>query len=146
MPRYTQGLGGALPEGIYDFMVVDATNKQSQNGNEMIELQLVVKGSDGQEHRVYDRLVFTPGSTWKIDHFRTASGETLVKGQSVEFNDTDCLDRSGKCALIIDTYEGRERNKVDDYVAPVATNNSHAQQTDKTQNPASPPADDDIPF
>jgi hypothetical protein len=49
--------------------------------------------------------------------------------------------------VIIDTYEGRERNKVDDYVAPVATNNSHApQQTDKTQNPASPPADDDIPL
>ena len=63
MPTYTQGLGGALPEGIYDFVVADANDKQSQNGNDMIELQLVIKGPEGQEHRIYDNLVFTPNST-----------------------------------------------------------------------------------
>jgi uncharacterized protein DUF669 len=144
MPTYTEGLGGALPEGVYDFTVMDAVNKQSQSGNDMIELQLIIKGPDGQENKVYDNLVFTSKASWKIDHFRIASGETLVKGQSVEFNDTDCLDRTGKCYVIVDNYEGRERNKVDDYLDPAAINNSHtSQQAVKPQKPASPPIDDD---
>ena len=57
-----------LPEGIYDFVVADANDKQSQSGNDMIELQLIIKGPDGQENKIYDNLVFTPKASWKIDH------------------------------------------------------------------------------
>jgi Protein of unknown function (DUF669) len=147
MPTYTQGLDMTVPEGVYDFVVADANDKQSQNGNEMIELQLIIKGPEGQEHRVYDNLVFTPNSTWKIDLFRIATGETLVKGQSVKFDATDCLDRTGKCSLIVDAYEGRERNKVGEYLDPAAIDNSQTpQQTANARKPASPPAADDIPI
>jgi hypothetical protein len=147
MPTYTQGLDMTVPEGVYDFVVADANDKQSQNGNEMIELQLIIKGPEGQENRVYDNLVFTPNSTWKIDLFRIATGETLVKGQSVEFDATDCLDRTGKCSLIVDEYEGRVRNKVGEYLDPAAIDNSQTpQQTANARKPASPPADDDIPM
>ena len=65
MPTYTQCLDVTLPEGIYDFVVGDASDKQSQSGNDMIELQLIIKGPDGQESKVYDNLVFTPGGTGK---------------------------------------------------------------------------------
>jgi hypothetical protein len=144
MPTYTQGLDMTVPEGVYDFVVVDANDKKSQNGNEKIELQLIIKGPEGQEHRIYDNLVFTPNSNWKIDQFRIATGETLVKGQSVEFDATDCLDRTGKCYVIVDKYEGRERNKVGDYLDPAEIKDS--QKPVKAQEPASPPIDDEIPM
>ena len=112
MPTYTQGLDITLPEGIYEFVVADANDKRSQGGNDMIELQLIIKGPDGQESKVYDNLVFTPKAFWKIDMFRVCTGDKVVKGQSVEFDATDCLDRTGKCYVIVDKYEGRERNKV----------------------------------
>jgi hypothetical protein len=76
--------------------------------------------------------------------FRVCTGDKLVAGQPVEFDATDCLDRTGKCYVIVDNYEGRERNKVDDYLDSAAINNSHtSQQAVKPQKPASPPIDDD---
>ena len=146
MPTYTQGVDMTLPEGIYDFVVADANDKQSQSGNDMIELQLIIKGPDGQENKVYDNLVFTPKAFWKIDTFRLCTGDKLVAGQSVEFDATDCLERTGKCHVIVDKYEGRERNKVGEYLEPAAAGNSQTpQQAANARKPASPPADDDIP-
>ena len=73
MPEYQQAYEETLPEGVYDFVVVDAIEKQSQNGNPMIELQLMVNGPDGSKNggiRIFDHLTFTPKSYWKIDGFR----------------------------------------------------------------------------
>ena len=70
MPEYQQAYEETLPEGVYDFVVVDAIEKQSQNGNPMIELQLMVNGPDGSKDggiRIFDHLTFTPKSYWKID-------------------------------------------------------------------------------
>ena len=52
-----------LPEGSYLFTVVDATERTSQSGNTMIELELMVKGPDGKNGiRLYDHLTFIPKS------------------------------------------------------------------------------------
>jgi hypothetical protein len=61
MPTYTTGHDETLPEGVYDFTVADANEKQSQaSGNPMIELELMVHEADGGSGiRVFDRLVFT---------------------------------------------------------------------------------------
>jgi hypothetical protein len=144
MPTYTQGLDVTVPEGVYDFTVADANDKQSSSGNDMIELQLLIKGQDGEEVRIYDNLVFTPKAFWKIDMFRVCTGDKLVAGQSVAFDATDCLDRTGKCYVILDKYEGRERNKVKEYLDPAEIKDS--QKPVKAQEPASPPIDDEIPM
>ena len=86
-------------------------------------------------------MVFTRKAFWKIDMFRLCTGDKLVKGQSVEFDATDCLDRTGKCSVIVDKYEGRERNKVGEYLDPAAVDNSRT-----SQQAASSPIDDDIPM
>jgi hypothetical protein len=120
MPTYTTGHDETLPEGVYDFTVADANEKQSQaSGNPMIELELMVHEADGGTGiRVFDRLVFTPKAFWKIDAFRIATGEKLVEGQTVSFEAEDCVDRKGKCWLTVEKYEGRDRNKVREYVDP----------------------------
>jgi hypothetical protein len=118
MPQYTSGGGhDVLPEGDYDFVVDDAGEKESAKHNPMIELQLVVT-HNGTSVRVFDNLVFTKAAFWKIDQFRSCTGDTLVEGAEVNFEAEDCIDRKGRCHLIVDTYEGRSRNKVDAYLPP----------------------------
>jgi hypothetical protein len=145
MPTYTQGLDITLPEGTYDFVVADANDKQSQSGNDMIELQLIIKGPDGQESKIFDNLVFSPKAFWKIDMFRVCTGDKLVAGQSVEFNAEDCLDRTGKCYVIVDKYEGRERNRVKEYLDRDAIDKpALSQQTVSARKPQ--PVDDELPM
>jgi hypothetical protein len=117
MPEYTTGVQQAVPEGDYYFTVDDAGEKESQKGNPMIELQLLVE-HDGAEVRVFDNLVFVEAAFWKIDAFRVSTGEKLVEGQKVNFEAEDCIGRRGRCHLYVDTYEGRTRNKVDAYLPP----------------------------
>lgn len=121
MPEYIQNPSTEVqPDGSKcGFIVEDATEKESQAGNDMIELQLriLVNGSD-KGPLVYDNLVFTEKAYWKIDAFRECTGEKLAPGQPVVFNADDCIDRRGHVALKIEVYEGRSRNKVDYYILP----------------------------
>jgi uncharacterized protein DUF669 len=136
MPTYEVGYNETLSEGSYPFVVIDANEKQSQSGNEMIELQLLVKGPNGNELRVFDHLVFTPKSYWKIDAFRVATGEKLVPGQTVSLEPEDCVDREGKVFLTVEKFEGRERNKVQEYLAAEKLPPAQASsQTSVRENP-----------
>ena len=123
MPEYQTGYDDMFPEGSYDFVCVDAEERKSQSGNTMIELQLMIKGPDNKNGvRIYDHLTFVPKSYWKIDAFRLATGENLVPGQTDRFEAEDCIDRQGKVWLTIETFQGRQRNKVGEYIDPNAEN------------------------
>ena len=138
MPEYITGAPEVQvpPEGDYDFGVDDAGEKESQKGNAMIELQLAIT-YNGTTVRVVDYLVFTQKAFWKIDHFRASTGEKLVEGEKVNLEAEDCIDRRGRCRLIVETYEGKSRNKVDDYLPP-------ASPPESTKNEFGEP--DNIPF
>jgi hypothetical protein len=154
MPTYTMGHDETLPEGVYDFMVVDATERESQKkadgtgGNPMIELEMMIKGPSGKNAlRVFDHLVFTPKSFWKIDAFRLATGEKLVEGQTVSFEAEDCIDRAGKVWLTVESYQGRDRNRVGEYLDPSAENPPPSTAPKKEPRPLSDElGDDEIPM
>jgi|SRR5215469_1475319 len=120
MPTYQQntGSGDLLPEGSYPFEVKNAEEVTSKNGNEMIRLTLEVNGS----LELIDHLVFTPNAFWKIDQFRIATGEKLGKpGSDASLEADDCIARKGLVAINVEQWEGRDRNKVGEYLDP-ATN------------------------
>jgi hypothetical protein len=121
MPEYTQGLAGEIfADGIYDFQVVDAGEKEAQEShNVMIELQLDVFNADFTDKvRVTDRLVFVPNCYWKIDAFRKATGEKITQNQKVSFEAEDCIDRKGRLQLKTTSYNSKTRNEVDFYIEP----------------------------
>jgi hypothetical protein len=140
MPEYQTGLQEVLVEGDYDFTVDDAGEKESSKGNPMIELQLIIN-HNGSAVRVLDNLVFTRPAYWKIDSFRLCTGDKLIEGQTVNFEAEDCVDREGRCHLIVDTYEGRTRNKVDAYLPPAT-----ASQQKISGGSGGNTDPDDIPF
>jgi hypothetical protein len=123
VPSYTSGSASdeILPEGSeWAFLVVDATEKQSSTGNEMIELKLQLFDLNGQKIGVpiYDYLPFTEKMFRKIDAFRATTGDKIVPGQTVILNADDCIDRHGRLTVTVDSYQGKSKNKVAYYVLP----------------------------
>ena len=111
--------------------------------------QLMVHGPNGGSGiRVFDRLVFTPKAFWKIDSFRVATGEKLVEGQTVSLDSGDCIDRTGKLWLKIEKYEGREHNKVGEYIDPASEKPPPAKKETLAEELRRKGADsdDDIPI
>ena len=161
MPEYLTGVQEVVPENDYDFVVDDAVEKESSKGNPMIELQLDIE-HNGHHIRVFDHLVFTRNAFWKIDDFRLSTGEKLVDGQKVNIEAEDCIDRKGRCHLVVETYDGRARNKVAAYLPPVLTPakqgtpaQASAAPSIRAEAPAKAPVEisrnefgepDDIPF
>ena len=120
MPRYQQNQASdILADGVYPFRVKNAQLKFSTNGNEMIELTLEIN----EAMTVYDRLIFAKNSYWKIDQFRIATGEKLgAAGSDADLEAEDCVGRRGEVEIGTDEYQGRTRNQVLTYIAPVAKN------------------------
>jgi hypothetical protein len=159
MPEYTEGLAGLIfPDGTYDFVCVDAVERESAQNNAMIELQLDVFNADlTNKVRVVDRLVFTPNAFWKIDSFRMATGEKINTGTKVCFEAEDCIDRRGRLHLKITNFNGKSRNEVDSYVEPDEQTQAPAAASSKQTTVSAPTprtatskraalTPDDIPF
>lgn len=128
-----------LPEGVYDFEVMDAKDQRSKAGNEMIAIKLRLWASDGSERHVYDYLM--ESMAFKLKHFADVSGLSTQYAAG-RLSAQDCLNGSGKLKLIIKkdkTGQYADQNAVKDYVtekkeiAPAPSNNEA-------------PVEDDVPF
>jgi hypothetical protein len=118
VPSYTQqAVAEVLPDGSeWEFEITNAQEKESQAGNQLIELCLRILNGAGKGQLVYDNLTFTEKAYFRIDQFRVATGDKLVPGQEAILEAEDCIGRHGRVVLKIDNYQGRARNKVDFYV------------------------------
>jgi len=113
-----------LPDGEYQFEVTGAEEKVSNtSGNDMIELTLKIKGGP----TVYDYLVNIDESHWKLDNFLAAIGFDFKPGVPVDIDPDNFIGRRGTCSLYSDTYQGRKKNKVADYVVVVTGSGARAQ-------------------
>lgn len=122
-----------LDPGIYNFQVLEATEKTSKSGNPMLELVLNVWGHDGKVFRLYDWLVGIESMAFKTKHFWESVGEPekYISGEAAA---VDFLDKSGKLETLLKKDDkGNLRAGIKDYV-PVLS---------KTENDFH---DDDIPY
>ena len=69
-----------LDAGTYPATIIEAIEKVSKNSNDMIEIVFETEGG----HRIYDYLVFTEKTAFKVDAFISAIGKAPEKGQEVE--------------------------------------------------------------
>ena len=134
---------GLLPNGLYDFEVLNAKDQLSKNGNEMIKLTLKVFDKSGKDRIIYDYLLNLESTQYKIKHFCDVAG-LGEKYKLGEFNSIDCLGKSGKAKIQIQkdkTGQYPVRNTVSDYVLSSEKKNIKIEKED-----LGPEFDEHLPF
>lgn len=101
-----------LTPGIRLMDVVEAVEKISKTGNEMIEITLEAKSGG----RVKDYLVFTTKAAFKIRQFLEAAGRKLETGANVSLTDRECLELKPLWVELVPDPEKPEYVKVKRYV------------------------------
>lgn len=99
-----------VPPGDYAVTIVEATETVSQAGSEMIKLRLEV---EGHGTHLFDYLVATESSFWKIDTFRRSIGEKVIEGEEVELCAEKLEGRQGYARLRVEDYQNKKNNKVE---------------------------------
>ena len=75
-----------LPTGDYTVTILEASETVSRStGADMIKLTLEAEAADGATSTLFDYLVASASSAWKIDTFRIALGQTIAPGEPVAF-------------------------------------------------------------
>lgn len=107
-----------VPAGDYTLRVLEAKEDTSKNGNDMIKLSLAVVKEDGTSGvRLFDYLVFTDASRWKIDSFLMAAGKHPGEGKSLDLDTDAMIGWECEATLAIDKHEGKESNKIAAYLS-----------------------------
>ena len=135
-----ENLPRLVPAGDYLLTVLEAAETVSQNGTEMIKLKLEV---EGHGVRLFDYLVASESSYWKIDTFRKAIGEAVTQGEEVELVAANLEGRQGYARLRIEDYQGKRNNKVDMWLTKRPPSRSVAP---KPVVPAAKKENDNEPF
>lgn len=118
----------ALPEGVYLLKAVGTKAKLTSGGKPSCEAQFEVASTfDGEKvgnRKVYDTLTISQQAAFKVKNLCSAMNGDLCPPRSGSFQDVEefsnnLLDsaRDGVYALLKqDTYEGKVRNKVKEYL------------------------------
>ncbi len=103
--------------GDYRLRVIEATEDTSKSGNDMIKLKLRIMHDDGAEGPVmYDYLVFTDTSYWKIDHFLKSCGQHPGENEELYLDCDEMIGWECEASLKVETFEGQKSNKVQAYL------------------------------
>jgi hypothetical protein len=150
--------GGFEPwkAGTYDFTILDASDEVSSSGNEMIKLTIAIYNAEGRTRKVFDYLVDSPKTQFKIRHFASAVGLT-EQYEAGELDINEIVDRSGKLKLAIKPAQGDypAGNQVSDYIKGSGAETVVRQAPPKAAAKSAKPAktsnevaldDDSIPF
>lgn len=156
-PVTEEDAAGCLPKGEYDAVVAKATEKRSQAGNDMIELDLTVYGEFGTEVSVRDWILAGEKGARKLQGFCKCAGlwDTYLAG---ELTPDSCLNRNLVVGIKIEDGDFGPQNRVSYYKhsKPQEPEESKAGQGVSPQqrnaagtgraDPTKPPTGDEIPF
>ena len=106
-----------LEEGEYLFVIAKATDEvgQKEPHNAYVHLQLQEPTS---KKNVFENLVFSTSSAWKISNFWRALGHNVKKGDPIEFGGADVQGLEIRAYVSIREYNGDLQNQVDYFIEP----------------------------
>lgn len=138
-----------LPDGEYDFTVIEADDKASKNGNDMVTLKLHVYEEDGTPRIIFDYLV-PDKMPHKFKHACDACG-LIEEYNAGSVTHDSFVNRQGRLIIYTQPAKGSylEKSAVKDYVKRenmVAADSPRGKQPPPGLLGEGKPLDDDIPF
>lgn len=124
-------------DGDYQFKVVEAQDKTSTAGNDMIALKLIFWDKNGRERLIFDWIMNNESMLYKLKHFcdSTSLSERYENGM---LNSSDCIDKGGIFRISKrKDNRGEVRNFVKDYLI---------DNKEKAKDAIDPDLNDDVPF
>ncbi len=128
-----------LPPGDYIVTIVEAAESVARSsGADMIKLTLEAESADGTAHsKLFDYLVGSPSSAWKIDAFRRALGQKVTQGEPFELHADDLIGRTLRARLRVEEFNGRQNNKVEAWLAPLTGSDAATTPAARASAPTS---------
>ena len=108
-------MGSLFAEGEYEFIVVDAEERLSGNGNLMIEVELEVSDDNGNTRMVKDYLSAKRQKKLKSAAVACGIGDKFETGS---LTDADFVDRRGRLRLTIESDNNGEYPTRTSWMAP----------------------------
>ena len=107
-----------IKEGRYKFRVLDAREKRSSAGNDMLNLKLGLTVGH-REIAYWTTLMLIPKMFWQVEHFCQCTGmpEKIDEGRLMA---QDCFDKEGYIDIVqkANSDTGEIENKTKDFVKP----------------------------
>ena len=138
---------GLLKPGIYSFTVLNAREKVSKSGNDMIELTLEAYDREGKSVHIFDYLL--EANIQKLFAFCSATGLEQKYHQG-NLTSQDCIDKNAY--IEVDLQKGKEnpqggtypdKNNVKKYMAKNVVSPAHELYQARNNEPE---FDSDVPF
>lgn len=120
-PKTEEELNAAnlLANGEYDFEVAEAEEQTSKAGNDMVKLKLNFEDTEGRKHIVFDYLVGSESSLYKVHGFASCVG-LLPQYEKGEMQAVMMYGRTGRAKVEIDHKDKAypAKNVVRNYLKP----------------------------
>jgi len=103
-----------IPTGVYEVNVFEAEVKESQTGNKYIAWKLKVAEGDYKDRMLFFNTSLVPNALWKLKQTLLALAPDLNLDGMVDFEIKDFIGAPCKAIVKLETYNGKEVNKVDE--------------------------------
>ena len=129
-----------IPPGVHRLEVVEAVDKVSKSGNEMIEIKLQSEAGG----TIRDFLVFSTKAAFKLRQFLEAAGKKLQTGERINLTSEQCMELKPMWAIIGPDEDRPQYMKVRKYLKPDQVASAKAEFEAASKIPSD--EGDEIPF
>ena len=131
-----------LPDGAYNFKVIESIDKVSNAGNSMVFIKARII-NNGKTFILFDNLMDHPKMLWKVKHFCESTGKMeIFKSGKIEA--MECFEAEGLC--IIGTEPDNRNTEINRNIIKDYTESFEQVKAKSEQKPTNEFVDSDIPF
>lgn len=121
-------------DGNYRLKVVEAELTESSNDNPMINLTCEVVDGPFEGSKVWDRLVFSEGSLFRVRAALEAMGIEVPDGK-MDIDPSDLVDLEFDAELTREVYEGKKKAVVTEYLSNGEADDSDDDEEEEEDKP-----------
>ena len=124
--------GRSLADGTYTAKIESIEEEESSEGNPMLSMKFRVTGKKGKGVLLYHNISLLPQALFRLRQLYEAIGEEWQESV-FDIDLDDLVDKELKIRVVNETYEGKERPKVADYLTLEDKSDDEEEETEEEE-------------